>query len=119
VPTVLIPLTFVVVIDAVFQILEDVARHRADADANASPTRKFDNDVKKFVTVKWRDLVVGDIVQVVSRETIPADVVILGVAEKAAAGATGVCYVETKSLDGETNLKMRSALPSTFSRVSI
>jgi len=117
VPTVLIPLTFVVVIDAVFQILEDMARHRADAEANASPTRRFDPDVKKFVTVKWCDLAVGDVVQIMSRETIPSDLVVLGVAEKTGAPPTGVCYVETKSLDGETNLKMRSALPLTFSRV--
>jgi hypothetical protein len=36
VPTTLIPLSFVVVVDACFQILEDLARHKADAGMCAS-----------------------------------------------------------------------------------
>jgi len=116
-PTTLIPLTFVVVVDAIFQILEDVARHRADKDANSSPTRKFDYDFKNFVNIKWSELAVGDVVQIFSRETIPSDVLIIGVSEKTGTPPQGQCYVETKSLDGETNLKLRNALPSTYSHV--
>jgi magnesium-transporting ATPase (P-type) len=48
---------------------------------------------------------------------IPADIVILGVADKSVSGQ-GICYVETKSLDGETNLKIRSALPNTFGKLT-
>jgi phospholipid-transporting ATPase len=45
--------------------------------------------------------------------SIPADILILAVAEKSEP-AQGICYVETKSLDGETNLKIRTAVPSTL-----
>ena len=45
--------------------------------------------------------------QVHSHETIPADVLLLSCAEIEGEPVSGVCYVETKSLDGETNLKLR------------
>jgi P-type E1-E2 ATPase len=70
------------------------------------------------VECHWYELEVGNIVKVSSRETVPADLVILGVAEKQEP-AQGVCYVETKSLDGETNLKLRQAMPSTLSTVKL
>jgi magnesium-transporting ATPase (P-type) len=52
-----------------------------------------------------------------SREPIPADMILVGVSEKLATAPQGAAYVETKSLDGETNLKMRNALPSTYKLV--
>lgn len=30
----------------------------------------------------------------------------------------GVCYVETKSLDGETNLKVRNVMPALLGKVT-
>lgn len=92
-------------------------RHRADAEANASIAYKFDQSTKRITDVSWAELAIGDIVQVRSRSIIPADLVILGVAEKGSTAA-GICYVETKSLDGETNLKVRNAMPGTMKEVS-
>ena len=46
-------------------------------------------------------------------EQIPADLVVLGVHEPDPTITTGECYVETKSLDGETSLKQKSALAQT------
>lgn len=43
----------------------------------------------------------------------PADILILGVGTPEGSPPTDICYIETKSLDGETNLKMRQALEST------
>ena len=48
----------------------------------------------------------GDILVIKQDEQIPADVIILNTSEE-----KGVCYIETKSLDGETNLKMKNAEP--------
>ncbi|PJF18947.1 Phospholipid-transporting ATPase [Paramicrosporidium saccamoebae] len=56
----------------------------------------------------WRDMRVGDIVLLRNNEMIPADVMILSTSEP-----DGICFVETKNLDGETNLKIRRCLYET------
>ena len=58
--------------------------------------------------VKWRDVKVGDVVKVKENEMIPADMVILSTA------SNNVCYVETKDIDGETNLKHKIAPSGTI-----
>ena len=114
IPTTLIPLFIIVTVDAIIQIVEDLARHRADTEANASPAQVLDSSETHFKSVKWFEIAVGDVIKISSRDIIPADVLILCVAEKGGEPPQGICYVETKSLDGETNLKVRNALPSTY-----
>ncbi|KAI0823535.1 phospholipid-translocating P-type ATPase [Trametes gibbosa] len=55
----------------------------------------------------WEDLRVGDIVKIMDDEPLPADILICATSEE-----ENVAYVETKNLDGETNLKSRNACPS-------
>ena len=117
VPTFLLPLTFVVFVDAIFQIIEDYHRHKADGIANSSKAKKFDLETDTLVDTPWAQLHVGDFVKIFSREPVPADVLVLAVHEKVQP-PQGLCYIETKSLDGETNLKLRQALPSTTHLVS-
>lgn len=50
----------------------------------------------------WEDLRVGDIVKIVDNQPFPADIVICSTSEE-----ENVAFVETKNLDGETNLKSR------------
>ncbi|OCB86698.1 phospholipid-translocating P-type ATPase [Sanghuangporus baumii] len=54
----------------------------------------------------WEDVRVGDFVKIVNEEAFPADILICSTSEE-----ENVCYVETKNLDGETNLKSRNAVP--------
>lgn len=56
----------------------------------------------------WKKLEVGDIVLLRDNEQVPADIVVLSTSDP-----DGVCYLETKNLDGETNLKPRRAVNAT------
>jgi phospholipid-translocating ATPase len=62
----------------------------------------------RFKQDAWKSVQVGDFVRLYNDEEIPADVVVLSTSSD-----DGACYVETKNLDGETNLKVRNALHST------
>lgn len=53
-----------------------------------------------FIKATWKSLMVGDIVKIQKNDPLPADVFIFKSSED-----KNNCFVETKSLDGETNLK--------------
>lgn len=55
----------------------------------------------------WEDVKVGDFVKIMDNEQIPSDVLICATSEE-----ENVAFVETKNLDGETNLKSRNASPA-------
>ncbi|KIW09243.1 hypothetical protein, variant 1 [Verruconis gallopava] len=59
----------------------------------------------RFHQDTWKNVKVGDFVRLYENEEVPADVVVLSTADP-----EGACYIETKNLDGETNLKLRNAL---------
>ena len=71
-----------------------------DPSKSAPGTARFKKDY-------WKSLKVGDFVRIYNEDQIPADIVILATSDP-----DGACYVETKNLDGETNLKVRQALHS-------
>ncbi|KAK0556677.1 hypothetical protein OC846_000996 [Tilletia horrida] len=54
----------------------------------------------------WERLAVGDFVLLQNDDSIPADILICATSED-----ENSCFIETKNLDGETNLKSRSAVP--------
>lgn len=54
----------------------------------------------------WEDVRVGDFVKIMDNEAFPADILICATSED-----ENVAFVETKNLDGETNLKSRNAVP--------
>ncbi|KAI9910434.1 hypothetical protein PsorP6_010902 [Peronosclerospora sorghi] len=116
-PASLPALSIIVLIDMFFAMLEDYKRHRADHVANNLPCHKFDATSRTFHPTKWHLLHVGDVVKVANRDAVPADLVILGAHEPDPAHPAGICYVETKSLDGETNLKLRQGVEATYTRL--
>lgn len=61
----------------------------------------------------WKKLEVGDVVLLRDNEQVPADIAVLSTSD-----SDGLCYLETKNLDGETNLKPRKAINATSSILS-
>ncbi|KAG4220136.1 hypothetical protein PC116_g31385 [Phytophthora cactorum] len=59
----------------------------------------------RFHQDHWKNLQVGDFVRLYNDDELPADIIVLATSD-----SDGACYVETKNLDGETNLKVRQAL---------
>jgi phospholipid-transporting ATPase len=103
-PVMLYPLTFVVVVSMIKDISEDYKRYKSDKKENYRTVRVLNTETGDFEVKHWEQVLVGNIVKVMEGEYFPADLILLKSADK-----SGQCYVETKSLDGETNLKTRQA----------
>ena len=100
----LYPLTFVVSVSMIKDISEDYKRYKSDKKENYRTVRVLNTQTGEFEVKHWELVSVGSIVKVMEGEYFPADLILLKSADK-----SGQCYVETKSLDGETNLKTRQA----------
>ena len=94
------PLCLVVGLSMAKEAVEDYQRHKQDHEQNTSLTERFDG--VSMTQCEWRDVKAGDIVRVVRDQSFPCDLVLL-----ASPLDDAVCYVETKNLDGETNLKLK------------
>ncbi len=109
--TTIVPLMIVLLVSAIKEQVEDYKRKSSDKSLNDSRTQVLKGS--EFVGTKWINVAVGDIVRVESEEPFPADLVLLASSEP-----EGLCYIETANLDGETNLKIKQAIPETAHLVS-
>jgi len=128
-PTLWGPLALIVLVDLVLMANEDIARHKADRLVNgqevtilratggggggggsgASAGTELGGSVSaaEWLDGTWADVREGDVVRVDSHEAFPADLLLLR-------SSTGrECWVNTKPLDGETDMKLRLA-PKVF-----
>uniref|UniRef100_A0A1I8B4S0 Phospholipid-transporting ATPase n=1 Tax=Meloidogyne hapla TaxID=6305 RepID=A0A1I8B4S0_MELHA len=101
-----IPFLIILSISAIKEIFEDIKRHRMDIEVNNYRIQTLIGNT--FQICRWKRLKVGQIVKVYEGRPFPADIVILTSSEP-----MGMAYIETAQLDGETNLKIRQALPET------
>eukprot|EP01132_Coremiostelium_polycephalum_P003773 gene3773-4697_t len=104
--TSILPLSFVLLITAIKEALEDYGRFQSDKKNNL----EMYNLVKEGVltSVSCQDIRVGDIIRLTNGQHFPADLVLLS-----SSNEEGICYVETSNLDGETSLKVRKSIPDT------
>ncbi len=94
-----IPLFFIVVVSMIKDLFEDLKRHKSDYEENTKKTLLLNNQ-GKFEQAAWKNLKIGHIIKVEENQFLPADLLILKTSDP-----KGVCFIETKNLDGETNLK--------------
>eukprot|EP01137_Pigoraptor_chileana_P004563 Opistho-2@2687 len=105
--TAALPLVVVLTATAVKDAWEDYKRGKNDTMENAR--KCFVVTVTSEVAERtWADVAVGDIVRLVADDPVPADMLILATSDE-----DGECYIDTASLDGQTNLKVREAHPLT------
>jgi phospholipid-transporting ATPase len=96
-PTNLPPLLFVIAVSMFWNFVEDLTRQRSDTTENNSLAHLEAGGPD----VKWGCLGLGNIIVVRENEQFPADVVIIEASDG------NLAFVETKNLDGETNLKSK------------
>ncbi|NWW49338.1 AT8B3 ATPase, partial [Pedionomus torquatus] len=101
--TLLFPLSCLLIIRGLRDLIDDIGRHQSDRNINSRPCEILSG--KSFHWQKWRDICVGDIVRLRKESFVPADMLLLCSSEP-----SSLCYVETADIDGETNLKFRQAL---------
>ncbi|KAI8337498.1 hypothetical protein BC941DRAFT_425393 [Chlamydoabsidia padenii] len=78
-----------------------------DDDDDNNNNNNNNNNKGYFGPALSKDVRVGDILLLRNGESCPADCVLLSTSDD----ESGICFVETKDLDGETNLKPRTAVP--------
>jgi phospholipid-transporting ATPase len=102
IPNLLPSIIIILVFTGIKDFLEDAKRTRSDNEENRRHCEIWSQKSISFNKQKWAKFRVGEIIKVMKNDPIPCDMILLKVS-----GQTGACYIETKSLDGETNLKTK------------
>jgi phospholipid-translocating ATPase len=99
------PLVFVLLVTIAKEAYDDYKRYKRDKEANSQMYEKL--TLGGFVSIPSSDIQVGDLVRVNTNQRVPADLLLLKTSEKA-----GASFIRTDQLDGETDWKLRRAVPS-------
>lgn len=99
------PLTFVIFVTMCREAVDDIRRWKRDREVNRQKYKKL--TIRGTVQIASSKIQVGDIIQIEKDQRVPADMVLLRTTEK-----NGACFVRTDQLDGETDWKLRLAIPA-------
>ncbi|XP_060536480.1 probable phospholipid-transporting ATPase IIB isoform X2 [Cylas formicarius] len=103
------PLCFVLLVTLCREAIDDLRRHKRDQEVNNQKCKRLLNDRNKpYEIVAAHKLKVGDLIIVDKDERVPADLILLRTSE-----SSGSVFVRTDQLDGETDWKLRLAVPAT------
>ena len=96
-------------LDSGFDIVvrDDINRHKADKAVNNKCINVFNRKTKTFEKIPQSQVRVGDIIQVYEGDIFPADLLFLRSDDPK---SPNTCWINTKSLDGETDNKFRQAV---------
>ena len=103
--TTLLPLLFVLAVSEIRELVEEISASKRDAKMNNEQVSLLLRGPRKA-----RELRPGDVVIIKKDEPVRADIVLLSSSSSTSA------WIETSSLDGETNLKLRKSLSQTSAR---
>jgi len=106
----------VVLINGLKDFLEDYKKKAFDNKENTREVFIFNKINKSFERKLAQDIRKGDVIKVYDEEFFPVDLILVSSQRKKDQDSTinpdennGVCYYESKNLDGETNLKFKQA----------
>eukprot|EP01134_Creolimax_fragrantissima_P003437 CFRG3437T1 len=100
------PLIFVLAVTIAKEGVDDIARYKRDKEVNNSIYKKLTPTGE--VNVSSGDIQVSDMIVIQTNQRVPADMVFLRTSEK-----SGAAFIRTDQLDGETDWKLRIAVPIT------
>ncbi|KAI0286510.1 phospholipid-translocating P-type ATPase [Russula brevipes] len=125
--TYIAPLAFVLLVTMGKEAYDDYKRNLRDREANSarylvlashsSPSRSDDDELSHSLlesnlpptrAVPSSSIRVGDLVLLEKNQRVPADLVLLRTSD-----SSGTCFIRTDQLDGETDWKLRVAVPAT------
>ncbi|KDQ11220.1 hypothetical protein BOTBODRAFT_35523 [Botryobasidium botryosum FD-172 SS1] len=106
------PLAFVLTVTMGKEAYDDYKRNLRDRDANSQKYLILEpsllaSDGPYTRAVPSSKLRVGDLVLLEKNQRVPADLVLLRTSDQ-----SGTCFIRTDQLDGETDWKLRVAVPS-------
>ncbi|XP_055848334.1 probable phospholipid-transporting ATPase IIA isoform X1 [Episyrphus balteatus] len=103
------PLCFVLMVTICREAVDDVRRHQRDHEVNSQKYKRLVVlGEHGYEMVSSSKLKVGDVIIVEKNERVPADLILLRTSDK-----SGSVFVRTDQLDGETDWKLRLAVPLT------
>jgi phospholipid-translocating P-type ATPase (flippase) len=106
IPTMYIPLSFILMVSGLRAAIEDYHRHQTDRREGARMYDCFQGtQAGGFVPKASADIAVGNIIKIKSNQPFPSDCLCIR-----SSNEKGHCFVETANLDGETDLKPRIAV---------
>lgn len=90
------------------EAVDDFRRFQRDREVNSQKYKRLIRQTKEWEKIPSSKIKVGDIIVVEKDERVPADLILLRTTDK-----DGTVFIRTDQLDGETDWKLRLAVPMT------
>eukprot|EP00347_Sterkiella_histriomuscorum_P003801 403362887 len=105
---------FVLVLTMLKEAYEDFQRYKTQTDLNSKKAKVLNYETEKFEFTKWEHIKAGMFIRIEKDTEIPADILLLY-----SSNVSGLIFVDTMALDGETNLKEKVATCEIFDEKTI
>ena len=102
VPIIYGALAFIILVSMIKDLVESMNSWKSDGEENSAKVEVWKDN--NFVKCFKKDILVGSVVRVSQDEIVPSDIILLQTDTR----TSNICWIETKQLDGETNLKQKT-----------